>query len=100
MWHKIKRKFTKSVRESECCEECLDIRDRETDRERERENAVGNWRKLPNQEYHDLCFSPDTVRVMNSMRIRGVTHLALTADNRIAYESLVRKPERNINLET
>jgi len=79
---------------TECCEECLDIR------ERERDNRVGNWRKLPNQEHHDLCFSPDIVRVMKSMRIRWVTHMALTADNRIAYESLVGKPERNRSLET
>jgi hypothetical protein len=44
----------------------------ERERDRQTENAVGNWRKLPNQEYHDLCFSPNIVRVKKSMKIRGV----------------------------
>jgi hypothetical protein len=84
----------KGCSRKEYCEECLDMR------QRERENSVGYWRKLPNQEYHDLCFSPGIVSVMKSMRIRGVTHLAPTADNRIADGSLVGKPERNRSLET
>jgi hypothetical protein len=69
-------------------------------RETERDNIVGNCRKLPNQKHNDLYFSSNIVRAMKSMRNRWVTHLALTADDRIAYERLVGKPERNRSLET
>jgi hypothetical protein len=65
-----------------------------------RVNAAGNYRKLPNQEYHDLCFSAHSVRVMKSMRIRGVTYVTCTAENRIACGGLVGKPETNTSLET
>jgi len=34
-----------------------------------REEMVGCWRRLHNEELHDLCTSPDIVRVMISRRM-------------------------------
>jgi hypothetical protein len=30
----------------------------------------GSWRKLHNDELHDLCFSPNIVRVIKTRRMR------------------------------
>jgi hypothetical protein len=36
----------------------------------------GSWRKLHNDELHDLYFSPNIVRVINSRRMRWAGHVA------------------------
>jgi hypothetical protein len=33
-----------------------------------REEAIGGWRKLHNDELHDLYFSPDIISVIKSRR--------------------------------
>jgi hypothetical protein len=36
----------------------------------------GSWRKLYNDELHDLCSSPNNVRVIKSRRMRWAGHVA------------------------
>jgi hypothetical protein len=35
-----------------------------------REEGVGHWRRLHNEEVHNLCTSPNIVRVIESSRMR------------------------------
>jgi hypothetical protein len=52
-----------------------------------------SWRKLHNDELHDLYFSPNVVRVIKSRRMRWVGHVALMGEGRGVYKVLVGKPE-------
>jgi hypothetical protein len=42
----------------------------------ENREVTGEWRKLHNEELHDLYFSPNIVRVIKSGRIRWAGHVA------------------------
>ena len=50
-------------------------------------------RKLHNEEFNDLYFSPNIIRVIKSRRMRWVGHVARMADSRGVYRVLVGKPE-------
>jgi hypothetical protein len=41
-----------------------------------RVEVTGEWRKLHNEELHDLYSSPTIVRVIKSIRMRWVVHVA------------------------
>jgi hypothetical protein len=41
-----------------------------------RDEVTGEWRKLHNEELHDLYTSPTIVRVIKSRRIRWAGHVA------------------------
>jgi hypothetical protein len=57
-----------------------------------REEAIGGWRKLHNEELHRLYSSLNITRVMKSMRWAG--HVACMGEIRHVYKILVRKPDR------
>jgi hypothetical protein len=38
--------------------------------------VTGGWRKLHNEELHNLCYSPSIVRRIKSRRIRWAGHVA------------------------
>jgi hypothetical protein len=56
-----------------------------------KEETVEEWRKLHNEEPHDMYSSPDTVGVIKSMRMRWAEHAARVGQKRNAYRSLVCK---------
>jgi hypothetical protein len=58
-----------------------------------RDEVTGEWRKLHNEELHDLYSSPNIIRIMKSMRIIWVGHVARMGEKRNAYRLLVGKPE-------
>jgi hypothetical protein len=49
----------------------------------------GSWRKLHNDELHDLYCSPNIVRVIKSRRMRWAGHVARMVEGRGAYRVLV-----------
>jgi hypothetical protein len=56
-----------------------------------RDEATGDWKKLHNEELHNLYSSPN--RMMKSRRMRWAGHVARMGETRNAYRILVRKPE-------
>jgi hypothetical protein len=38
--------------------------------EPKRDEIIGGWRKLHNEELHNLYFSPDIIRIIKSRRMR------------------------------
>jgi hypothetical protein len=53
----------------------------------------GSWRKLHNDELHDLYSSPNIVRVIKSRRKRWAGHVERMGEGRGAYRVLVGRPE-------
>jgi hypothetical protein len=53
--------------------------------------VTGVWRKLHNQEVHDLYSSPTIVRVIKSRRMRWEGHVAWMGQGRGVYRVLVDK---------
>jgi hypothetical protein len=53
----------------------------------------GSWRKLHNDELHDLYFSPNIVRVIKRRRMRWAGHVARMGEGKGAYRGLVGRPE-------
>jgi hypothetical protein len=41
-----------------------------------RDELAGEWRKLHNEELHDLYSSPSIIRIIKARRIRWVEHVA------------------------
>jgi hypothetical protein len=55
--------------------------------------VTGGWRKLHNEELHNLYSSPSIIRMIKSRRMRCAGHVARMGETRNAYRVLVRKPE-------
>jgi hypothetical protein len=41
-----------------------------------RDEVTGGWRKLHNEELHNLYTSPNVIRIIRLRRIRGAGHVA------------------------
>jgi hypothetical protein len=59
------------------------------------DEVTGVWRKLQNEELHDLYCSPNIVRVIIWRIMRLVGHVARAGVSRSVYRVLVGKPEGN-----
>jgi hypothetical protein len=55
--------------------------------------VTGGWRKLHNEELHNLYSSPSLIRMIKSRRMRWVGHVAQMGAKRSAYRILGGKPE-------
>ena len=58
-----------------------------------RDEVTGEWRKLHNEELNDFYSSPHIVRVIQSIRMKWVGHVACMGERREVYRVLVGKPE-------
>jgi hypothetical protein len=58
-----------------------------------RDEVMGEWRKLHNEELRDLYSLPSIIRIIKSRRMRWAGHLARMREKRNAYRLLVGKPE-------
>jgi hypothetical protein len=58
-----------------------------------RDEVMGEWRKLHNEELRDLYSSPSIIRIINSRRMRWAGHVARIGEKGKAYRLLVEKPE-------
>jgi len=59
----------------------------------EREEVVGDWRKLHSGELHGWYTSPNIILVIKSRIMRWTEHVARMEDRRREYRVLVVKPE-------
>jgi hypothetical protein len=57
------------------------------------DEVTGGWRKLHNEERHNLYTSPNIIRIMKSKRMGWSGHIARMGKTRNAYRILVGKPE-------
>jgi hypothetical protein len=60
-----------------------------------RDGVTGGWRKLHNEELHDLYSSPNVIRIIKLRRMRWARHVTGMREKRDVYRILVGKPEEN-----
>jgi hypothetical protein len=58
-----------------------------------RDEVTRDWRKLHNEELHNLYSSPNVIRMIKSRRMRWAGYVARMRTKRNAYRILVKKPE-------
>jgi hypothetical protein len=58
-----------------------------------RGRVTGGWRKLHNEELHNLYSSPSIIRIIKSRRMRWAGHVARMGEKRNVCRLLVGKPE-------
>jgi hypothetical protein len=64
----------------------------------EREEVAGGWRRLHNEELHNLYASPYIIRVMKSRRMKCAGRVASMSEMKNAHSILVEKRERQRSL--
>jgi hypothetical protein len=58
-----------------------------------RDEVIGGWRELHNEELHNSYSSPSIIRMIKSRRMRWAGHVARMGEKRNVYRILVGKPE-------
>jgi len=58
-----------------------------------REDVAGYWRRLYNEELHNLYASPNIIKVIKSRRMRWAGHVARKGEMRDVYKMLIGKSE-------
>jgi hypothetical protein len=58
-----------------------------------RDDVTGDWRKLHNEELHNLYSSPNVIRIIKTKRMRWAGHVGRLGEKRNTYRILVGKPE-------
>jgi hypothetical protein len=64
-----------------------------------RDEIMGKWRRMHNEELNDLYSSPITVGVIKSRRMRWARHVARMGEEKGVYRVLVEKLEGKRPLE-
>jgi hypothetical protein len=50
-----------------------------------RDEVMREWRKLHNEDFHDLYSSPSKIRIIKSRRMRWAGHVARSGEKKNAY---------------
>jgi hypothetical protein len=58
-----------------------------------RDEVTGGWRKLHNEDLHNLYSSPNIIRMIKSRGMRWAGHVARMGEKRNACRILVGRPE-------
>jgi hypothetical protein len=58
-----------------------------------RDGVTGGWRKLHNEELHNMYASPSIIRITKLRRMRWAGHVARMGEKRNVCRLLVGKPE-------
>jgi hypothetical protein len=58
-----------------------------------RDGVTGGWKKLHNEELHNLYYSTNIISIIKSRRMRWARHVARMGEKRNVYRLLVGKPE-------
>jgi hypothetical protein len=58
-----------------------------------RDEVTGSWRKLHNEDLHNVYSSPNIIRKIKSRRIGWTGHVERIGKKRNAYRIMVGKPE-------
>jgi hypothetical protein len=61
-----------------------------------RDETTGGWRKLHNEDLHNLYSSPSVSRMIKSRRMGWTGHVAYKEEKRNAYSILMGMPKRKI----
>jgi hypothetical protein len=61
--------------------------------EPKRDGVTRGWRKLHNEELHNLYSLPSIITIIKTRRMRWVRHVARMGEKRNVYRLLVGKPE-------
>jgi hypothetical protein len=61
--------------------------------EPKRNKVTGDWRRVHNEELHDLYTSPNIIQVIRSRRMSWMGHVACMGERSGAYSILVEQPE-------
>jgi hypothetical protein len=60
---------------------------------KKKDEVIGGWTKLHNEELHHLFCLPSIIRMIKSRGVRWVGHVAQMGENRNVYRILVGKAE-------
>jgi hypothetical protein len=58
-----------------------------------RDGVTGGWRKLHNEQLHNLYSSPSIIGIIKTRRLRWAGHVARKGEKRNLYRLLVAKPQ-------
>jgi hypothetical protein len=65
-----------------------------------RDEVTGGWRKLHNEELHNLYSSPSIIRMIKSRMMRWAGHVARMGEKRNAYRILGESRRKEITGKT
>jgi hypothetical protein len=65
-----------------------------------RDEVIGGWRKLHNEELHNLYCSTGIIRIIKSRRMRWAGQVTQKAEKRNSYRIVVGKPKGKRPLKT